>query len=145
MISLQLKKCTTMAFLCYPFLQLENVESLISLNVYTILHNSNLEIHGFWPKALKIHGFLKKKSIQYIGINLTKCGFEQNGFFLEPKTAHLKALLYSNICSPILKISICDKCSICSPMSKLEFLKYCSNYILLQKFILFTHIQISIL
>ena len=55
--------CTTVAFLCYPFLQLENVESLISLNVYTILHNSNLEIHGFWPKALKIHGFLKKKSI----------------------------------------------------------------------------------
>ena len=39
-----------------------------------------------------MHGFLKKKSIQYIGINLTKCGFELHGFFLEPKTAHLEAL-----------------------------------------------------
>ena len=30
------------------------------MTVYTVLHNSNLEIHGFWPKALQMHGFLKK-------------------------------------------------------------------------------------
>ena len=54
--------CTTVAFLCYPFLQLENVESLKTLNEYTVLHNSNLEIRGFWPKALQIHCFLEKKS-----------------------------------------------------------------------------------
>jgi hypothetical protein len=28
--------------------------------------------------------------------NLTKRGFELHGFFLEPKTAHLEALLYSS-------------------------------------------------
>ena len=59
-----------------------------------LLHNSNLEIRGFLPKALEIHCFLKKNSLKYIGINLTKCGFELHGFFLDPKTAHLEALLY---------------------------------------------------
>ena len=28
--------------------------------MYTVLHNSNLEIRWFWPKALQIHCFLKK-------------------------------------------------------------------------------------
>ena len=51
--------------------------------------------HGFLTKALKIHGFLKKISLKYIGINLMKCGFELHGFFLEPKSAYLEALLYS--------------------------------------------------
>ena len=62
--------------------------------MYTVLHNSNLEIRGFWPKALEIHCFWKEKSLQYIGINLMKCGFELHGFFLEPKSAYLEALLY---------------------------------------------------
>ena len=35
-------------------------------------------------------------TVQAVGINLTKCGFELHGFFLEPKTAYLKALLYFN-------------------------------------------------
>ena len=47
-----------------------------------------------YTEALKLHCFLKKKSIQYISMNLTKCGFELHGFFLDPKTAHLEALLY---------------------------------------------------
>ena len=29
--------------------------------MYTVLHNSNLAIHWFWTKALKLHCFLKKK------------------------------------------------------------------------------------
>ena len=47
-----------------------------------------------YTEALKLHCFLKKNPLQYIDINLTKCGFELHGFFLEPKTAYLKALLY---------------------------------------------------
>ena len=47
-----------------------------------------------YTEALQLHCFLKKKSIQYIDINLKKCGFELHGFFLEPKTAYLEALLY---------------------------------------------------
>ena len=31
--------------------------------LYTVLHNSNLEIRGFWPKALQIHCFLEKNPI----------------------------------------------------------------------------------
>ena len=54
----------------------------------------NLEIRGFWPKTLQIHCFLGKNPIQYIGINLMKHGFELHGFFLEPKSAYLEALLY---------------------------------------------------
>jgi hypothetical protein len=44
---------------------------------------------------LKLHCFLKKYPLQYIGINLTKCGFELHGFFLDPKSAYLEALLYN--------------------------------------------------
>ena len=47
-----------------------------------------------YTEALKLHCFLKKNPLQYIDINLMKCGFELHGFFLEPKTAYLKALLY---------------------------------------------------
>ena len=54
---------------------------------------TTLAIHGFWTKALKLHGFLKKESFYYIGINLTKHGFALHGFFLEPKSAYLEALL----------------------------------------------------
>ena len=46
--------CTTMAFLCYPFLQLENVESLISLNEYTVLHNSSLADARFFEKRIHL-------------------------------------------------------------------------------------------
>ena len=53
-----------------------------------------LVMRGFWTKALKLHGFLKKKSLYYIGISLKKRGFALHGFFLEPKTAYLEALLY---------------------------------------------------
>ena len=62
--------------------------------LYTVLNNSDLEIHRFWPKALQIHGFLKKKSLLVHTCNLTNRGFELHGFFLELKTAHLEALLY---------------------------------------------------
>ena len=64
---------------------------------------SSLELHctlyyitvtSRYTEALKLHCFLKKNPLQYIGINLTKCGFELHGFFLEPKTAYLEALLY---------------------------------------------------
>ena len=37
----------------------------------------------FWKKIILLHK-----------CNLTKHGFELHGFFLEPKTAHLEALLY---------------------------------------------------
>ena len=47
-----------------------------------------------YTEALKLHCFLKKNPIQYIGINLTKHGFAIHGFFLEPKSAYLEALLY---------------------------------------------------
>ena len=63
------KSYTTVAFLFHPFLLLEKVESLIRWNMQTkctrqcILHNSNLKIHGFWTKALKLHSFLKTKSL----------------------------------------------------------------------------------
>ena len=62
-----------------------------------------------YTEALKLHCFLKKNPLQYIDINLTKCGFELHGFFLEPKTAYLKALLY---CPPfsnkIFLIQVCN-------------------------------------
>ena len=48
-----------------------------------------------YTEALKLHCFLKKNPLQYIGIDLTKCGFELHGLFLEPKTAYLEALLYT--------------------------------------------------
>ena len=56
-----------------------------------------------YTEALKLHCFLKKNPLQYIDINLMKCGFELHGFFLEPKTAYLKALLYFNANAPTLK------------------------------------------
>ena len=63
---------------------------------------SGLELHctlyyititSRYTEALKLHCFLKKNLLYYIGINLTKCGFELHGFFLEPTTAYLEALL----------------------------------------------------
>ena len=63
--------------------------------MYTVLHNSSLEIHGFWPKALQIHGFLEKISIKYIVINLTKCGFELYGFFSGPQNCVFQGLAVS--------------------------------------------------
>jgi hypothetical protein len=64
---------------------------------------SGLELHctlyyitvtSRYTEALKLHCFLKKNLLYYIGINLTKCGFELHDFFLKPKTAYLEALLY---------------------------------------------------
>ena len=64
---------------------------------------SGLELHGTlhyitvtlrYTEALKLHCFLKKNPLQYIDINLKKCGFELHCLFLEPKTAYLEALLY---------------------------------------------------
>ena len=67
---------------------------------------SGLELHctlyyitvtSRYTETLKLLCFLKKKSLQYIGINLMKCGFELDCFFLDPKTAYLEALLYRNV------------------------------------------------
>ena len=41
--------------------------------------------------------FFEKKIHFYISINLTKRGFELQGFILEPKTEFLKALLYQEV------------------------------------------------
>ena len=65
-----------------------------------------------YTEALKLHCFLKKNPLQYIDINLTKCGFELHGFFLEPKTAYLKALLYPRI--PSLNTQSCNRKPLCS-------------------------------
>ena len=63
-----------------------------------------LGIRGFWTKTLKLHGFFEKYPFYYISINLTKCGFALHGFFLEPKTAYLEALLYFEVKVSILII-----------------------------------------
>ena len=52
-----------------------------------------ITVTSSYTEALKLHCFLKKNPIQYIVINLTKCGFELHGFFLEPKPAYPEALL----------------------------------------------------
>ena len=52
---------------------------------YTVLHNHNLEIHGFWPKALKIHGFFEKKIFYYIGVTSRNAVLSCTDFFWNQK------------------------------------------------------------
>ena len=52
-----------------------------------------LRYTDFGQKPWRYTVFLKKNPLQYISINLMKHGFEMHGFFLDPKSAHLKALL----------------------------------------------------
>ena len=73
--------------------QIYNVIIVVPLLLCKV--NSKVTVTLRYTEALKLHCFLKKNPLQYIDINLTKCGFELHGFFLEPKTAYLKALLYS--------------------------------------------------
>ena len=74
----------------YP--QIYNVIIVVPLLLCKV--NSKVTVTLRYTEALKLHCFLKKNPLQYIDINLMKCGFELHGFFLEPKTAYLKALLY---------------------------------------------------
>ena len=71
--------------------QIYNVIIVVPLLLCKV--NSKVTVTLRYTEALKLHCFLKKNPLQYIDINLMKCGFELHGFFLEPKTAYLKALL----------------------------------------------------
>ena len=53
--------------------------------MYTVLHNSNHEIHGFWPKALQIHGFFEKKIFYYIGVTSRNTVLSCTDFFWNQK------------------------------------------------------------
>ena len=53
--------------------------------MYTVLHNSNLEIHGFWPKALQIHGFFEKKIFHYIYVTSRNAVLSCTDFFWNQK------------------------------------------------------------
>jgi hypothetical protein len=55
-----------------------------------------LRYADFGQKPCRYTDFLKK-----INNYITKRGFELHGFFLEPKTAHLEALLYFLIAADI--------------------------------------------
>ena len=71
--------------------QIYNVIIVVPLLLCKV--NSKVTVTLRYTEALKLHCFLKKNPLQYIDINLMKCGFELHGFFLEPKSAYLEALL----------------------------------------------------
>ena len=81
------------------------VNKFITLR-YTVLHNTNLTIRIFWTKVLELNCFLKKKTQKNIPLvhkcNLTKRSFALHSFFLEPKTAYLKTLLYYTFSSTLV-------------------------------------------
>ena len=69
--------------------------------IVSVLHNSNLEIHGFWPKALQIHGFQKnrvsarllaKNRVSQVFWDPIKNRVSSRSALLE--AVYLKALLY---------------------------------------------------